>query len=1731
MAGIGDKKATVSVYVNAEQAKKSLEAMEKTLAEGRKVVSMYKKELADLAEKNKTQALSNEQLQRMDQLQDLITKTGTANANLAKSITEAKKGLTDMDSLIGRMDKGNLQNLYKDLRSAKNAFKVIDQQDIAALEKGRRTIAAIQQTIRNVETGFKGLDYVMKNLKTAPLDQLRLAQEQLTKELEKTTRGTAEYKTKLQQLEQVNAQIKSVTKSFEGQESMITKTMKRLASYVAVYMGFNQLLGKMREVISGNIALSDSIADIQKVTKMTTGQVDALADAIDKIDTRSSQEQLYQLGYQAGMLGLKSTEDILGFIRAADQMNWALKELGEDGAVQLMKVANLTHETDIYGVEQALTKVGSAINEITASSASSAAPIVDYVSRLGSVGATAGYTSSQLVAIGSTLDSLGVHAEMGSTAMTKFIMSLQTNKMSIAEKLGMSYKDLEQIEKTKGSVEVMTTVLHRLKEMADQGGDAMAILEPMFKEFGSEGTRMTQTLMTMINNVDTFDKHLDITNEAFEEGISMLNEYNVKNETAAAVFARLGNVIREAFVNSGFVRTLQSIGKYMLDIATHADRHRVILTVLNAALATTFAYLGRIVYLKIADMLHKMYEAYKAMETAYKVNVVARNLLNAAEAQGVALTEAEAVAAAQLAVANGTATVSTNALTVALKALWAAMLANPITSLIAIGGALVSIVWSIVEAVSAETEAEKDHQEALKDTERWLIEERNALAEVHKKLEEARTDGEKRKKLISEINERFKTYLPNLLTEAADYKEIEKALEGVNKQLSIKAAMQMKEKLDQGTSGRYADALADARTQADNEIDEIIKEVEDKMKDGKTTAALRGALHSKVLELAKEGTTSFNEARRKLSWVLEDYVQDGYRRAIKDFSFLQHDIGDLANDAVIPLAKATAEYNRELEQNETYAEAVLEDNMKYAEALQKNAELIEAQKKAAEEKAEQDRKDASLIKDIANQQNKQLSDWYDQLKDLGTFDTNGVNFRDRFEELFGSEKLGSILDSSKRVVRSKAQAIISDTAEVIKKELASRGLTPELSHKSPGKGGSGLKETVKKDMQEAYNYLKAYYNEQEMEFQRMRIEDEEKYTQAWLDEKVRQNKEAYNAAYKQLSEYLLKQSNTLTQNEGLMAYFFGKGMNLDVLRDKIQTEGKLLWDDITKNMTEAERKQLESMVKHISELEKIIKKYDFVQQAEDQFRDALVKNELYNEATYDCIKEMIHAKEKYTAEDIERQYGMRKAEAEALLILLNDYHDAELEAIRKQNERVAKLVKQQFAPKEQGFEDQMKIQEEYVKMAETLKDMGIGTDSGVTEEEIRLQEMKIEKQKEYMDMMRGALEEEWMQRLGVDSVTAEVEAQVNASQQMIDAELAYTEAMEELGERQQELWQQKHEWVSEYGEAVGSSLEDVISHIGDEEFSWREAGKSILTDMAKVTTEMIKQWMQRKVQEALIDKARAVSKKATNAAEVAAESAKNVTISTANAASKMTDMTVDMSTTTGKAATGLSAAISHIMATLGPWGSFLIPVVTGIIGGGLAAAISAITKSKSEVTEATGVSDAQATQFAKKKVAAGVFTYAEGRYPVEAADGNTYNAKYVNRLGTGLYDGPHMAVFGEKGREFVIDGQTTNRMMTFRPDVYQDIMALRDGIIRRNVRTYAEGRYPNMPAAVTATTVPDDSSSGSTAALMALLQETRDAVRELRANGVQAYLVEDFSSEGPTAKIREYGQWMDSHGL
>ena len=459
----------------------------------------------------------------------------------------------------------------------KRTMEVI-QQKIQQLPAGskyvadlRRQYAMLEQTLKGTRMSQSALNDILARSKQgkASLDELRRAYKQLEEELNQINTKSKEFADKQKSMKQLKKYIDDATGAAHKQGGAWQTALKNLTAYVGLFAVFNQLKTYLFDIFRLNAKFAEQLTNIRKVALSTTEDVAQLSKELSKIETRTSIEELNNLAYAGAKLGIQ-TQNLAGFVRAADQVNVALKEdLGDEALTSLAKITEVMGLIDKYGVEEAMLKTGSAIFRLASTSTASSGKIVDFSNRLLALGDAATLTTPDILAIGSAVDSMALEPEVAATAFGKLVVELRKGTSSIEKDLGIAQGSLKKmIEESKG-MEAIQTIFHKMHE-----SDNVFALNSLFKDLGSEdGARLTKVMVTMAEKVGMLDKAVAESNKAFREGSAVTVEYEMQQETAAAYMERAANLFEKQFVSadaaSGPVRDLAKAWYEMVDALVH----------------------------------------------------------------------------------------------------------------------------------------------------------------------------------------------------------------------------------------------------------------------------------------------------------------------------------------------------------------------------------------------------------------------------------------------------------------------------------------------------------------------------------------------------------------------------------------------------------------------------------------------------------------------------------------------------------------------------------------------------------------------------------------------------------------------------------------------------------------------------------------------------------------------------------------------------------------------------------------------------------------------------------------------------------------------------------------------------------------------------------------------------------------------------------------------------------
>ena len=1632
-----------------------------------------------------------------------------------------KKKIKEIENQIAIKD---TEELRIELEKYQNLLK---KSDASGLNKINDALDAINKKQKQVAQSTVNVKDVIDRIRTAPLEELQRAAAQLQEELTNSVRGVDDYVEASENLRKVNTQIDKVKKSWQEHDSQIVATAKRLTSYVLVYAGFNEIVGRIKQMAQANFELSDSMADIQKTTGLTSEEIDNLTRNIDKIDTRTAQEQLYSLAASAGQAGLKSEQDVLGFVRAADQLTIALNELGNEGVNTLLKISNLTGEGQLLGTEKALLAIGSSINELSAASAATAGPITDIINRIGSVASVSKITMAEMAALGAVMDENAESAEVAGTALNSFISALQTNTRSIAMAVGADDKELDNMIRAGKTMDAMLVVLDKLKGMSQE--DGLKAIAPLMKEFGSEGERMNRVITTLSQNTDVLRSRLELSRQAYAEATSVTNEANIKQESAIGIVNRLGNEIKETFVNSGAVEGLKSFLSVLLDFV-------------------------------------QWIKSGTAGAEAFKTLIVSLTI-----AIGTYTTSVKLAAAAIF-----TANTYTTLWKEGFKALNSTMKKNVIGVVVAATLSLGYAIYDLMTQVSDVTKATGEYNKEL-ERERLRV---DSLFEGAKK--ENQEKGV-RLKLINEINDRYGDYIGFILTERDSYEKLSAAQELVNAKIRERMALQLKEKLQERAAEKTAAGVSSALENIQSGFDTT-----EGISDARSSEALKIVqqivnqnISKPIDEIVKQVYKSLNEkfSTKSNAYTYQDFfkVSDDIRDYItvlkqyeEEVSVATEEVQEKITSANKDVVKANYEVLNSITSEWNELQKVKTDTLDEKQLSDHNTQL----KKVAGEYTKVAKQQLELLSGEEKQQLQSYVDYYEKAiseieKTSKQKEPNiwgyGKTIEDasvdqlvaKYKQLFDERKtMREDADYTTAYAkefndRSEAMDWYLKKLKEIEAQLNKMGYNTSGNWLKVRKSGTrGEQKEMNDQISAAMSALEAYFLRRQQAIRQAYLD--EGITTEEMNRQIDATEEEHLLARVELRKKLLGEANTFNQE------LYGmEGKDLDTTAALLKKMGEKETDGLRKNLEKDLLEVQNIAVRYRHEIEKELLKYNPFESLVNQFEESLDSLRLLNtdaekeirkgfglsgtideDAVKDRMEALVSlAEDAYGINENQlRTYlsnidavwaeSMSPEQMSLMLKKLRDFYQDSKAAAEKYAKDIKDMIDVQWetSGNEKMWEDADKQVSDRLELIKSAGSLGLASTQSSFLGTSQVDNAELELLKERLRMAQEYYEEFYSRKdelIAHAIASGATEQQAEESYRMAEKEAldAVTKAREEQQNKELEITVSKLQTLKDYTDAIVDFSEQMGEAAFSEVSDRKEAAKQLLQTMMKLTKDLIMQ----KVTEL-------VTRKALNAQEVAQESATSATVTAIHGSQAITDLTVQGAKTTGDISAGIASGSAKTIGQLGWWGIPLIAVISAALSALMGLALGKLNKAKEEVASATGASSGNS------RVAAGMLTYAKGDYPVLGNDGQVYNATYQKELKTGVYGGgAHFGIFSEKKPEMIVDGDTTRKLILNYPHIYESILTIaRHGQLKSAAMpTFASGNYPSMPAQVSQNGQQAAEVGMSNTQMAQTLNDVAAAVSALteRLNQPISATMDPYGSKGAVNQLNKASNFMKKRGL
>lgn len=709
----------------------------------------------------------------------------------------------------GDVGRKRILELEQTMRDTESSIKATNQQlqaMSAAGKNGTKEYKALNQTLKDqkksLEESRKQFDKLQSgiSLENKTISELRNQIKLTNAALGKAIPGTENWKNLNRTLQQTKTRLKELTDQSKAVHYTTCELSDKFSKYiVSIYGAIGAIQGAFNKFTGARDAFllyDEALTDAMKTTNLTKDEILDLSASLKQIDTKTPQNELLALVRAGGKLGITGQEDLLGFARAADKINVALSEdLGGNAEAAITAIGKMTDIfslTDEYGIEQAMLKVGSAVNELGMASTANEGYIVDFSKRLAGIAPNADISIDKILGLAATLDKYGQQSETSSTAIGQTIMAMFKRTETFAQIAGIPLEEFSELLKTD-----VNEALLKVLEGMQRGEGGLASVTAAMEEMHLNGQRAATVLGSLSKHTDELRSQQEIANKAFSAGTSLTAEFAVKNNSLTAELEKQKKAILENVV---------SLGEKLNPAMSEG------MTIANGGLKVISGLIG--VAVKLRLIIYALTAAYVANTIAKKAawfwSKAHREELNK---EVLTLRTAKAGTIA-FAIAHNLLAGNVKGAVAAFKLLGKAIKSNPVGLIVGAFSAVAGIVVSVVRRLNEAKKAQRELNKAYTETIDKIGRERSALDRMGKAVTDAKIGSQERADAIKKLNERFGDYLPHLLTEKSSNEEVAAALKLANTELERKIKLQAMEE----AQTKIFNSLTDAASKATDSV-------------------------------------------------------------------------------------------------------------------------------------------------------------------------------------------------------------------------------------------------------------------------------------------------------------------------------------------------------------------------------------------------------------------------------------------------------------------------------------------------------------------------------------------------------------------------------------------------------------------------------------------------------------------------------------------------------------------------------------------------------------------------------------------------------------------------------------------------------------------------------------------------------------------------------------------------
>lgn len=661
--------------------------------------------------------------------------------------SEAQQGIAKVEAAVQKLE-AKLASLNK------------GEADYEAKSKElQKELNAKTRTLETYKKKVEETDRVLKNLSGATYQELLAVQKQVRKDLQNAVPGTEKYNAALEQNRRVSLQVAAAQKAMRVEVGSQGNVWLRANDFINKYIG---IIGAAIAAVTGLTLKLNQLREARNKREEAKADVQALT-GLDEESIEWLEQQAKRLSTSMDENGIRIRQSATEILDAYKLVGSAKPELLQDkealNAVTqqtliLAQASGMTLKDAVDAVTLSLNQFGDGAdqaaryaNVMAAGSKYGSAAVESVTKSLrnsGVAAASANVSIEQTVGMIETLAEKGIKDEVAGTGLKKFFLTLQTG----ADETNPKIVGLETALDNLAAKQLNAT---KIKEM-----------------FGEEGYNVASVLINETEKVKYYTQAVTGTGVAIEQA-------GIKSQTAAAKLDQAKNKMQEMGIalmeklNPGLVSAANGIVNWTqkgVKLVDFIVRHIGVITTLTASIAAYYAGV------KIATLWEtKLKDAKLATLAVDKLQAVWNKTL---------LSGTLLLSSAKYALTGNIKLAAA-----AWKQFSALISKSPL-------GLILSIVTAVGVGLYQLSKRSDEATDSLSRMNGELISEQHSLDSLFGALKRTAVGSQQRRDLIQQINDKYGTYLPNLLTEKSNLDEINEAYKRINRTLVTQLAMKYK---------------------------------------------------------------------------------------------------------------------------------------------------------------------------------------------------------------------------------------------------------------------------------------------------------------------------------------------------------------------------------------------------------------------------------------------------------------------------------------------------------------------------------------------------------------------------------------------------------------------------------------------------------------------------------------------------------------------------------------------------------------------------------------------------------------------------------------------------------------------------------------------------------------------------------------------------------------------------